>query len=259
MIITIDGPTASGKSTVARLVAEQLGFLYINSGLLFRGLAYALMQRALDITKSQVAESNAEKILFLKQVLFDHPELLQIATIEKLVAKETFEYHFSKDSEPQLYLYNKDITHLLKNPFIDEAASIIGTHAAVRQELLEYQRELANTHNIVADGRDCGTVVFPHADYKFFLTASVAVRALRLSKSHCQREANQKTTGDLQASACGHYTFVDWKQFVEERDKRDSNRVIAPLKPANDAYIIDSSQMSVQEVILEIISVTGKT
>ncbi len=160
MIITIDGPTASGKSTVARLLAEQLGYLYINSGLLFRGLAYILIKRTHTMMASDKLRHDDHKarIALFEKVIAKHPELIDIRSIEAIILKEEFHYRFVKDKGPEVFIRHEHITPFLKSPDIDQVASIIGTHAAVRQVLLDYQRELANNHDVVADGRDCGTV-----------------------------------------------------------------------------------------------------
>lgn len=242
MIITIDGPTASGKSTVARLLAEQLGFMYINSGFLFRGLAYMLLKKvsenSVNTRIGTKSGSHSIDLLSHNLPLFDTTEL------EKLMTEEQFHYRFVKDKGPEVFVRHEHITSLLKTPEIDKAASVVALHPSVRQVLLEFQLELARNHDVVADGRDCGTVVFPHAEYKFFLTASVDVRAARW-----QRE--QELLGKK-------FMFEEAFRLVEERDNRDSQRSVAPLKPASDAYIIDSSNMTVQEVITEIIAVVRR-
>lgn len=239
MIITIDGPAASGKTTTALLLAQQLGYHYINSGLLFRGLAYLL--------KQYVAEKQASGSL--EDELNTHPDLFHVDFTEELLAQHNFRYSLTKNA----ILINNDenITPLLKSPELDRAASIVSTHPAVRQVFLDYQRKLANDYNVIADGRDCGTIVFPHADYKFFLTANLEERAFRLQQAHNARSIPL----DPEYS---HYTIEDWKKFLSERDERDSKRALAPLTPAPDAYIIDSSHMTVQEVITEITAVITK-
>ncbi len=239
MILTIDGPTASGKSTVARLLAEQLGFTYINSGLLFRGLAYILLKKTKTFSRKQADFSLS--ILEFRKALVDKPELLEISSLEKMMSPNKFHYRWVQDTGPQVYLNHQRITPFLKAPLIDQVASIIGTYRSARQLLLEYQRKLADDANVVADGRDCGTAVYPHADFKFFLTASLEVRAQRL-----------KSSAPLEYS---HKTLEEIKQVIIERDDRDTNRSIAPLKPADEALIIDSSKMSVQDVIDEMIAI----
>ncbi len=255
MIITIDGPTASGKSTVARLLAEQLGYLYINSGLLFRGLGYILMKRTHSLMASDKLRHDDHKarIALFEKVIAKHPELIDIRSIEAIILKEAFHYRFVKDKGPEVFIRHEHITPFLKSPDIDQVASIIGTHAAVRQVLLDYQRELANNHDVVADGRDCGTAVFPHANYKFFLTASLEARAERWLNSHHQGAAlDPKDSHNAQAALL---SIEEVKKIIAERDERDSRRSIAPLKPAADAYIIDSSAMTVQDVITEILAI----
>ena len=168
-------------------------------------------------------------------------------------AEEKLHYRFVKDKGAEVFIRHENITPYLKTILIDETSSIVATNAAVRQVLLAYQRELANKHNVVADGRDCGTVVFPHAQYKFFLTASLEARAERWLNSHHQGAAlDPKDSHNAQAALL---SIEEVKKIIAERDERDSRRSIAPLKPAADAYIIDSSAMTVQDVITEILAI----
>lgn len=275
MIITIDGPTASGKSTVARLLAEQLGYMHLNSGLLYRALAYLLIKRAekYEATPKKPYLNDQQKISYFKKVVENYPELLDVQSIEELAAEEKLHYRFVKDKGAEVFIRHENITPYLKTILIDETSSIVATNAAVRQVLLAYQRELANKHNVVADGRDCGTVVFPHAQYKFFLTASLDVRAQRWHQgialdqgatldprnSRSQESAfnGEGRQGDDMQPGSKQLSFEECKQIVAERDERDETRKIAPLKPAPDVYIIDSSKMTVQEVITEMTNVIG--
>jgi CMP/dCMP kinase len=215
MIITLDGPVASGKSTVARLLAEQLGYTYLNSGLLFRALAYLYLRD--------------------KQYTLDALPTINVHGIEKCINEGHLHYTYTHEYGAQIILYDTDITSLLKNPLIDQGASIISTHPGVRQALLMYQRSFAQGKDIVVDGRDSGTVVFPEAQYKFYLTASVEVRAQRWQRDQ-QAKGNDK---DLEECIA----------FIQERDTRDSTRSIAPLKPAADALIIDTSTLTLQDVV----------
>ena len=244
-IITIDGPTASGKSTVAQLIAEQLGYVYLNSGLIYRGLAYILIKQARKHMASSRTKHIHEKgtLTFFQKVVTEYPELLDIQELEKLFQESNLHYRFVKDKGAEMFSGCEHITPFLKTPEIDQAASIIATHASVRQIILDYLRLLADEHDVVADGRDCGTVVFPHAHFKFFLTASTDVRAHRW----CHALALQKEKVAL--------SFDECKSIVESRDERDMHRSLAPLKPAADAYIIDSSHMSVQDVVGKIIEI----
>ena len=262
MIITIDGPTASGKSTIAQLLAEQLDATHINSGMLFRGLAYILIQRAHNliasgaIKKDGILDESTKTQSFFRKIVEEYPELLDAASLEKVLQEEQFNYRFVNGEGPQIFIREQQITSLLKTPEIDAAASVIATHAGVRQVLLDFQRNLATQTSVVADGRDCGTVVFPHADYKFFLTASLEVRASRWCRALEKRIA--ATQPEQAKPMVVQLTPENCKHIVEERDKRDSTRELAPLKPASDAYIIDSSKMTVQEVLSEIGAILKK-
>ena len=211
MIITIDGPTASGKSTIAQLLAEQLSALYINSGLLFRAVAYILQSRGYDVTYFNSHES-----------------------IAALINDESVRYEYTPGTGVRISFEEKDITPFLKTPDIDRAASLIATQPSVRQALLNYQRKLADDFDAVADGRDCGTVVFPEADYKFYITADLRARAMRWQRTHNDHK---------------NLSLEEIEKIIAQRDKRDSSREIAPLKPAHDALIIDTSNMTIQEVL----------
>lgn len=220
MIITIDGPTASGKSTIAQLLAQQKEFMYINSGLLYRAVAYVLLHNKREISP--------------------HSHLAQ-AEVDELFPAITYTY--SKDTGASILWKNENITHLLKTPEIDLAASIVAIQPLIRQEILEYERTLAHQFNVIADGRDCGTVIFPQAEYKFFITASLDVRADRWQRD--QRKAGKE------------FSFDESKAIVEERDRRDSERSISPMVPADDALIIDTSSMTIQEVLSKLIAIIG--
>ncbi len=219
MIITIDGPVASGKSTIARALAEQLGYMYLNSGLLFRALAYIYTKerRASDETMMHSTPHEVESIVYQGRI----------------------RYTYSMEQGARILLDGVDITPFLKDPDIDRAASLMSLNPAVRQVLLEYQRNFVGENNAVIDGRDAGTVVFPHADVKFYLTASLQIRAQRWHRDQLLKG----TTISLEESL----------QALVERDKRDSTRSVAPLKPACDALILDTSSLTTQEVMAHII------
>ncbi len=220
MIITIDGPTASGKSTLAWLLAQEKGFFYINSGLLFRALSYTA----------------------LKKNIVDH---LNTYTEHELVDLFTncISYR-SEESGPVILYGTTEITHLLKTASIDKVASQIATLPLVRQAILEYQRSLARDRDVVADGRDCGTVIFPDAEFKFFVTASLQVRAARW-------QHDQHIQGRV-------FTLEEAEKILHERDQRDTRRSIAPLKPADDGYILDTSNMTIQEALDALLDIVDK-
>jgi len=219
MIITIDGPTASGKSTVARKIAQEEGFFYIASGILFRALGHLLIKEY-DYAPTAVDHATEQEI-------------------KELLVSPQFKYVYNNSGEHVIFK-GAEITHALKNSDIDSAASILGTNMDARHALLDFQRNLALNHSvIIIDGRDCGSVVFPHADFKFFLTASLEVRAKRW-------QSLQKNLG--------HNMSLDEAQtFIASRDKRDSERCIAPLIIPEGAIFIDSSDMDQQKVISQIL------
>jgi cytidylate kinase len=215
MIITIDGPMASGKSSTAKALAQKLGLYHLNSGLLFRGLAYLLINRA-GYTLATLHN-------------------LTPADLSTYLAPDRFDYGFHATGEPVLFFDGQDITGLLKTPEMDQASSIIGTHENVRAELYRIQRILADQYDFVADGRDCGSAVFPDAQHKFFLTASVEVRARRWLG-----EPGTKLF---------HLTFEQAVEQVRIRDERDSLRPIAPLRIPDGAVVIDNSALSREQTV----------
>jgi len=214
MIITIDGPVASGKSSVAKALAKKLGFYYLYTGLLYRAVAYVLI--------------NVKKILSHDFTDDDVKQVTDFSWIKDI----TYSYH---DDRPHVFYQGQEITQHLSAVDIEQVASRISAHSNVRQALLELQRTIANDHNLIADGRDCGTVVFPDADLKFFLTADVDVRAQRLLNDQ-SRGAGSKTLEEICAS-------------IEERDRRDQTRSIAPLKVPVDAVIVDSSHFTFDQSV----------
>jgi cytidylate kinase len=221
MIITIDGPSASGKSTVARLVAHELGYFYIASGLIFRGLAYALMH-ARTYTSDTIAHAQEEDIIYC-------------------LSANRFDYRYDAPKGEHIIFENEDITSLLKVPAIDVAASVLGTNPIARTYIVECIRALSQHHDIVIDGRDCGSAMFPAAEYKFFLTASLRVRAQRWIA--------------LQEKLGKHIPLDQAMTIITERDERDKMRSIAPLHVPQGAHTIDSSAMNAKEVVATIFHV----
>ncbi len=206
--VAIDGPAGAGKSTVAKRVAKELGFVYVDTGAMYRALA----------------------VFFLKQGL--KPEdTEQIAKACK-EAEVTIGY---EQGVQQVYLNGENVTALLRTEEVGNMASVSSAIKEVRAQLLELQRELARTKDVVMDGRDIGTNILPHADVKVYLTASVETRANRR-----YLELQEK------GIACN---LQDIAHDIEERDTRDMNREIAPLKQAEDAVLVDSSDMTIEEVV----------
>lgn len=215
MIITIDGPVASGKSTVARLLACRLGIYYLYTGLLYRALGYLLLKKY-GYTQEQLTRP-------------DNQHLQEIVDQNKLI------YTYNSCHQEQIYFADIELTSFLKTPEIDTAASLVSTSDTVRAALLEYQRNFAKKYDLVVDGRDCGSYIFPYADYKFFLTADPKIRARRWQQ-------DQKSRG----------VIIDLDRSLQEilsRDKRDSTRKDAPLCIPTGAIVIDTSELTPLEVV----------
>ena len=212
--IAIDGPAGAGKSTIARQVAKELGYIYVDTGAMYRAMAVHFIKMGLrSDDKQQIVEACSN-------------------------ANITITY---ENDVQQVYLNNENITLELRSEIVGKMASISSAIPEVRAHLLELQIELAKTKNVVMDGRDIGTYVLPNADVKIFLTASVETRANR-------RYLELKQKGiDCNLDEIMH--------DIEERDYRDMSRETAPLKKAEDAVLIDSSDMSIAEVVKNILEV----
>lgn len=247
MIITIDGPTASGKSTVAQLLAKRLHCMHLNSGFLYRAVAYILIHWSRKNTKHLYG---AAPLDLLKKAFCDEPIPFTLSSLKKIIQEEGLEYCFTHDAGAGIKIRAENITRLLKTPTIDQAASFVATFSVIRKLLLDFQRELADNHSLIADGRDCGTTIFPHADYKFFLTASLDARAERWYQGIQESKAGKKVMPN--------FNLVECKTQVAERDACDEERKVDPLKPADDAYIIDSTNMNKEEVLCAMLAIIGK-
>jgi len=207
LLITIDGPAGAGKTTVSRTLADRLGYRYIDTGALYRGVAYEVKNQGVN------PESETE--------LADLCRRLQLSF--KTEAKGL-----------RLYSGETDISDRIRTTEISMMASSVSANAVVRDYLLDVQRDIGLRKAAVFEGRDMGTVVFPEADLKFFLDASVTTRALRRYQE-LESESDQ--------------SLDKVKKDMQRRDTNDSTRSLAPLKPADDAIVIDSSDLSVKEVV----------
>jgi CMP/dCMP kinase len=207
-IITIDGPAGSGKSTVSKVLARKLGYIYLDTGALYRALAYKAMKAKIDLNDISALDT-----------------LCQATTI---VLKNL-------DGQMKVYIDGEDVGDKIRTEEVGLAASRISAVAVVRKSLLHLQREAGARGGIVAEGRDMASVVFPHADYKFYLDADIEER---IRRRHNELAGKGKTS-DLDKI----------HQDMLIRDKQDSEREIAPLKPAEDVVIIDSTGLSVTEVV----------
>lgn len=211
--IAIDGPAGAGKSSAAKLIAKELGFIYIDTGALYRSIGVAVLRKGLktDI-KEDVVSVLPEVELSLKFV----------------------------DGEQRVILNGQDVSRDIRLPEASMAASNVSAIPEVRSFLLDMQKKFAKESNCLMDGRDIGTVILPDADLKVFLTASPEVRAKRRYDELIEKG-----------------TPKDYDELLEEiklRDHNDSTRTIAPLRPADDAVIIDSSEMTLDEVVAKVVS-----
>lgn len=213
--IAIDGPAGAGKSTIAKLVAKELGFIYVDTGAMYRGLAVHFLKKGIVPGEAEKIEAACED------------------------AKVELGY---ENGVQQVYLNGENITSQLREEAVGNMASVSSAVPAVRAKLLDLQRNLAKEKDVVMDGRDIGTNVLPNADVKVYLTASVECRAMRRFK-----ELEEK------GEACD---FEQIRQDIQERDERDMTREIAPLKQAEDATLIDSSEMGIDDVVKAIIALT---
>ncbi len=219
MIITIDGPIASGKSTIARLLAKHFNYYYIYSGILYRALAYLLINEA-GYTENMLRDPKREDIV-------------------RYLDPKFFQYVYDDQFQERVFFDKEDITPRLKSSFIDKMTSILSVNKQVRDALMQVQRKLAQQHSVVVDGRDAGSIVFPHADFKFFLTASVSVRATRWKNQ-------QAKIGCL-------FSREQASKIISERDNRDATRAIAPMIIPDRAIIVDNSDLNVQETLQKMI------
>ena len=211
-IITIDGPAGSGKSTVSRMLAKRIGFSYLDTGAMYRAVALAARRRGVDV--------------------HDGEGLGKVCSTLKLC--------FNREEDPpRLMLGKEDISDLIRSPELDMLASAVSAVQEVREAMADLQRRMAKEGGVVAEGRDMGTVVFPDARWKFFLTAGADTRAARRYRERLQR-------GEA-------VTLEDVLEDLIRRDDQDRMRALSPLKPAKDAVIIDSTTLRAEAVVEQIV------
>ncbi len=212
LIIAIDGPSGSGKSTLARLLSERLGYLYLDTGAMYRAAALGARRVGIDINDNQaIAKFCSELDIYF--------------AVEERVVKTL--------------LKGEDVSEEIREPEMGMLASAISAKPLVREKMVEFQRRMGGRGGVVLEGRDIGTVVFPQADLKFYLDASLEQRAQRRCKE--LREKGKK---------------VELKEVMEEikeRDHKDCSRDLAPLKKADKAIVIDSTDKGIQEVLKEML------
>jgi CMP/dCMP kinase len=204
MIVTIDGPAGTGKSTVARTLADRLGFEFLNTGAMYRAVALVCLERSISLTDE--------------------------AAVGAVPATIAMAFR-----DNRLWLDGRDVSDAIRMPAVTEAASLVASNPLVRAQLAEMQRRCGDGVNLVTEGRDQGTVVFPHAECKVFLTAGPEERARRRQQQ-------------LQAQG-RDVPFAEILADQQLRDERDATRACAPLRPAEDAVVVDTSTQSIDEVL----------
>ena len=215
-VLTIDGPSGSGKGTISRLVADQLGWRLLDSGALYRAVGYAAGAEGLDLSDAEAVTRCAQTTKIRFQAAVD-------------------------GSDTRVLVNGHDATDELRTETAGAAASAIASIPSVRQALVDMQLAFRKAPGLVADGRDMGTVIFPDASFKVFLTASAAERAKRRYKQLKEKGLS--------------VTLATLQREIEARDARDASRAVAPLKPAADAVFIDTTGMGIDKVVAKVLAV----
>ena len=216
--IAIDGPAGAGKSTIARALAKELGYYYVDTGAIYRTVAYFM-----DLWGVSPKDVDG---------------------VERYIDELTVAIEYDENGKQHMIMNGMDVTDDIRTQDISQKASLISAHKVVRDMLLDMQREVARKHNVIMDGRDIGTVVLPKATVKIFLTASSEVRAKRRTDELIAK--GQKAD------------FAQILKEIELRDYQDSHREIAPLKQAKDAYLLDTSELSIEGVIAAMKKLIGE-
>ena len=216
--IAIDGPAGAGKSTIARKLAKELGYYYVDTGAIYRTVAYFL------------------------DLLGISPK--DVDGVERYLDELTVKIAYDEEGNQHMIMNGMDVTDDIRTPDISQKASLVSAHTIVRDMLLDMQRDVAKKHNVIMDGRDIGTVVLPRATVKIFLTASAEVRAKR------------RTDELLAKGQKAEFTKV--LKEIEQRDYQDSHRAVAPLKQAKDAVLLDTSSLDIDSVVTAMKTIIGE-
>ena len=216
--IAIDGPAGAGKSTIAKRLAKELGYQYVDTGAIYRTVAYFL-----DLWGVSPKD---------------------IDGITRYIDELTIGIEYDEDGLQHMIMNGMDVTADIRTQEISQKASLVSAHAIVRDMLLDMQRDVAKQYNVIMDGRDIGTVVLPKANVKIFLTASAEVRA--------KRRTDELTAKGQKAN------YNQILKEIQQRDYQDTHREVAPLKLARDSIKVDTSEMDIEQVIAEIKAIVGK-
>ena len=207
--IAIDGPAGAGKSTIAKRLAKELGYYYVDTGAIYRTVAYFM-----DLLGISPKDTDG---------------------VSRYIDELTIDIYYDENGLQHMLMNDIDVTDDIRTPDISQKASLVSAQPVVREMLLDMQRDVARENNVIMDGRDIGTVVLPKADVKIFLTASAEVRA-------------QRRHAELQAKGAKD-SFEQVLSDIQRRDHQDSTRAIAPLKAAKDAVTVDTSNMDIDDVV----------
>ena len=213
-IVAIDGPAGAGKGTITKLVGERLGLVNIDTGATFRCVALNMIQENIKLEEEKKIQEVLDKI------------------------------HIKMEPNGKIFLNEKEVTKRIRENDVNDLVSPVSTLPIVRNKLLEIQRKIAEGKNVIMEGRDIGTVVFPNADVKIYLDATAEERA--------RRRVLQNQEKGIEAS------YEEVLEKIKERDKRDSTREIAPLKKAEDAIYVDSTNLNIDQVVEEVINIIKK-
>ena len=216
--IAIDGPAGAGKSTIAKRLAKELGYQYVDTGAIYRTVAYFL------------------------DLLGVSPK--DVDGVERYIDELTVEIEYDEDGVQHMIMNGMDVTADIRTQDISQKASLVSAHAVVREMLLDMQRDVAKQYNVIMDGRDIGTVVLPKANVKIFLTASAEVRAKRRTEELLAK--GQKAN------------YAQILKEIQQRDYQDTHREIAPLKMARDSIKVDTSEMDIDQVVAALRGIIGE-
>ena len=214
-VVAVDGPAGSGKGTVTKLIGKKKNLIYIDTGAMYRCVTLYLIENNIDIKKIELIEKSLENIKIELKIIDDNQEI---------------------------YLNEKNVSKVIRTEKVDKLVSPVSKIKCVREKLTNDQRKMAEDKDIIMEGRDIGTIVFPNADVKIYLDATPEERANRRYKQNIENGINDSTYSEI-------------LEEIKERDYRDSHRELSPLKQAEDAVYIDSSNMTIEEVVDKIIKI----